>query len=53
MAARTACGRDILRTPLSTDWEGFKAEAPTHRCAKCEASKQAELNARRDKGAAV
>jgi len=51
MAARTACGRNILRTPLSTDWQGFKAQPAEHRCAKCAASKQAELNARRDAAA--
>jgi hypothetical protein len=24
MALRTACGRNILSTPMSCDWEGFK-----------------------------
>jgi hypothetical protein len=37
MAAKTACGRNILRTPLSTSWAGFKTE--TNRCEKCEQSK--------------
>jgi hypothetical protein len=48
MAAKTACGRNILRTPMSTNWAGFKTTPISHRCEKCEASKQAALNARRD-----
>ena len=46
MASRTACGRNILRTPMSTDWAGFTGELEANRCAKCAASKQAEVNAR-------
>lgn len=46
MAARTACGRNILRTPLSTGWDDFKVS--TYQCVKCAESRQAELNARRD-----
>lgn len=49
MAARTACGRNILRTPMSTDWENFLMEAPAYRCIKCVNSKQAEVNARQVK----
>lgn len=37
MASKTACGRNILRTPLSTNWKGFKTEI--NRCKKCEQSK--------------
>jgi hypothetical protein len=48
MAARTACGRNILRTPMSTDWENFKMEAAAYRCIKCVASKQFEVNTRMD-----
>ena len=48
MAARTACGRNILRNPLSCGWEGFKLTPDVQQCEKCAASKQAELNARRD-----
>lgn len=48
MAARTACGRNILRTPMSTDWVGFKSEPQQYQCIKCRASKQFELNTRRD-----
>lgn len=48
MAAKTACGRNILRTPMSTNWEEFKKELPEHQCAKCAASKQAAVNARSD-----
>ena len=46
MAARTACGRNVLRTPLSVGWEGFKTEQ--YRCIKCEQSKQYEVNTRSD-----
>ena len=46
MAARTACGRNILRTPLSANWEDFKVS--TYQCIKCADSRQAELNTRRD-----
>ena len=48
MAARTACGRNILRTPMSTDWENFKMEAAAYRCIKCVASKQFEVNSKMD-----
>ena len=48
MAARTACGRSILRTPMSTDWLGFKSEPAQYRCIKCVASKQFEVNTRMD-----
>ncbi len=47
MASRTACGRNILRTPLSAKWADFKALPDDQKCAKCAASKQAALNARR------
>ena len=45
MSSRTACGRNILRTPMSTNWNEFKNDS--NKCAKCAASKQAELNSRR------
>jgi len=48
MASMTACGRNILRTPLSTNWEGFKKLNAEQRCAKCDASKQAAINAKAD-----
>lgn len=44
MAARTACGRSILRTPMSTDWKNFLAEPEQYRCIKCCASKQFAFN---------
>lgn len=44
MASSTACGRNILRTPMSTDWKGFMEEQVQYRCIKCSNSKQAELN---------
>lgn len=46
MASRTACGRNILRTPMSTNWAGFLEEPQQFRCIKCAASKQAEVNAK-------
>lgn len=49
MAARTACGRNILRTPMSTNWAEFKATPDSQKCVKCAASKQAEVNARQCK----
>lgn len=49
MASRTACGRNILRTPMSTNWSGFLEERPENRCAKCATSKQAEVNSRQIK----
>jgi hypothetical protein len=48
MSSMTACGRNILRTPLSTNWEGFKKLDASQRCAKCDASKQAAVNAKMD-----
>lgn len=49
MASRTACGRNILRTPMSTNWAGFMEEPTASRCVKCSNSKQAEVNARQVK----
>lgn len=48
MASRTACGRNILRTPLSTSWTEFKSLPEDQKCAKCAASKQADLNRKHD-----
>ena len=48
MASMTACGRNILRTPLSVNWTDYKAEPLQYRCTKCESSKQTEVNARMD-----
>lgn len=39
MAAHTACGRNILRTPMSCNWEGFKATPKDQQCVKCAGSK--------------
>ncbi len=52
MASMTACGRNILRTPMSVNWEGFKTTPISQRCEKCDASKQATLNRKRDEKAA-
>lgn len=48
MSFKTACGRNTMRTPTSADWDYFKALPHDQQCAKCAASKQAELNARMD-----
>lgn len=48
MASVTACGRNILRTPLSVKWAEFKTLPEDQKCAKCAASKQAALNIRVD-----
>ncbi len=48
MASKTACGRNVLRTPMSTNWENFKNQPEGHQCEKCAASKQAALNAKMD-----
>jgi hypothetical protein len=47
MASQTACGRNILRTPLSAPWAEFKVLPEDHRCIKCNESKQAALNRRK------
>lgn len=46
MASKTACGRNILRTPLSVTWQEFKTE--TERCEKCEQSKLFAFLTRRE-----
>ena len=48
MAAKTACGRTLLRTPISTNWEEFKHEPVSYRCIKCVSSKQFEVNSKMD-----
>lgn len=47
-ASKTACGRNMLRTPFSINWSDFKKEPTQYRCIKCVASKQFELNTRVD-----
>ena len=47
-ASKTACGRSLLRTPISMDWKDYKNEPVEYRCVKCETSKQKELNLRMD-----
>ena len=44
--SKTACGRNLLRTPMSTNWEEFKTDS--YKCVKCESSKQADLFKRID-----
>ena len=48
MASMTACGRNILRTPISVNWNEFKTEPAEYRCVKCCASKQFEVNSKMD-----
>lgn len=47
-ASNTACGRNILRTPISANWEEFKKEPEQNQCIKCRNSKQYEVNAKMD-----
>lgn len=46
--SNTACGRNILRTPISVNWNEYKTEPVQYRCVKCESSKQVEVNTRMD-----
>lgn len=45
---KTACGRNMLRTPMSTNWSEFKQEPVQYRCIKCSSSKQFEVNTKMD-----
>jgi hypothetical protein len=47
-ASKTACGRSLLRTPFSMNWEEYKKEPVEYRCVKCESSKQKEVNLKMD-----
>lgn len=51
--SNTACGRNILRTPLSVNWIDFKQEPVQYRCIKCALSKQFEVNAKMDARKAI
>jgi hypothetical protein len=46
--SKTACGRNLLRTPMSVNWSDFKQEPVQLRCVKCVSSKQFEVNAKMD-----
>jgi hypothetical protein len=46
--SKTACGRNMLRTPMSTNWANFKQEPAHLRCAKCVSSKQFAFNEKMD-----
>jgi hypothetical protein len=48
MASKTACGRNVLRTPFSANWTEYKTDSSFVKCEKCEASKQAEVNRKSD-----
>jgi len=48
MASKTACGRNILRTPMAANWADYKNEPVQYRCIKCETSKQFAVNAKMD-----
>jgi uncharacterized protein YebE (UPF0316 family) len=48
MASKTACGRNVLRTPMSVNWTEFKQEPIQYRCVKCVDSKQFEVNTKMD-----
>jgi hypothetical protein len=47
-ATKTACGRNMLRTPMSVNWDDFKKEPIEYCCIKCLSSKQFEFNTRLD-----
>lgn len=47
-SSKTACGRNLLRTPISTNWSDFKQEPVQFRCIKCATSKQFEVNTKMD-----
>jgi len=46
--SKTACGRNMLRTPISVNWSDFKQEPVQFRCVKCASSKQFDVNAKMD-----
>lgn len=46
MAARTACGRSVTRTPIAGDWETFKKSS--NKCGKCSASELAAFLASKE-----
>lgn len=48
MSSKTACGRNILRTPISTNWTNFKLLPVAQQCEKCLSSKQYAFNLRSD-----
>jgi len=52
-ASKTACGRNLLRTPISTNWSDFKQEPVQFRCIKCVTSKQFEFNTKMDTKKAI
>ena len=47
-AAKTACGRNILRTPMSTDWAGFTDTKLEQRCVRCDQSTFAAFKRKND-----
>ena len=52
-ASKTACGRSLLRTPMSLNWADFKQEPIQFRCVKCVTSKQFEVNTKMDAKKAI
>lgn len=53
MASKTACGRNILRTPMSADWAGFTGTKASQRCSLCDASSHAEFQRKQEEKASV
>ena len=51
--SKTACGRSLLRTPMSLNWADFKQEPIQFRCVKCVTSKQFEVNTKMDAKKAI
>ena len=52
-ASKTACGRSLLRTPMSLNWADFKQEPVQFRCVKCVTSKQFKVNTKMDAKKAI
>lgn len=47
-SSMTACGRNLYRTPLSTDWAGFTGTLQSQRCARCDESSFAAFKRKND-----
>jgi len=48
LGAKTACGRNLLRTPMSCAWAQFKATPVEQQCSKCADSKHVAVRNRMD-----
>jgi hypothetical protein len=48
LGAKTACGRNLLRTPTSCGWLQFKTTPVEQQCSKCADSKHVAVRKRMD-----